>query len=408
VLEKLFSGQLGRYKLLLCAVMRYGTQAVPAAEPALRKHYELLAAIERQAPSIVTTVLRAPHVGAWAAQCLRRLWKDPGSAAPNLDYLGAIAASAAIRAGYPCSLTLSLRDGTLPLPTLGRVILPGTHATVTVSGPAGTTITSDGRTIAFPADPHADAPGWQGLRLLTMGHQFLFLDDLDPNRNYDPYPLLDRLGPQDVARWQDMLGEAWRLLTEHHPRYAAALHGGLRSLVPIGQRAEDKNVSATSGDAFGAVATSLPSDGATLAVALMHEFQHAKLCAVVDLEPLYDRDAKNLFYAPWRPDPRPVGPLLHGIFAHMAVAEFWRVHRHVASGQHRMTADVEFARWLRQTHHAAVLLDGHPALTATGRELLSHVTVRLTSWLGESVPGQALKLATEISSDHLSNWRLRL
>jgi hypothetical protein len=128
---------------------------------------------------------------------------------------------------------------------------------------------------------------------------------------------------------------------------------------------------------------------------------------VVDLEPLYDRDAKNLFYAPWRPDPRPVGPLLHGIFAHMAVAEFWRVHRHVASGQHRMTADVEFARWLRQTHHAAVLLDGHPALTATGRELLSHVTVRLTSWLGESVPGQALKLATEISSDHLSNWRLR-
>jgi hypothetical protein len=240
-----------------------------------------------------------------------------------------------------------------------------------------------------------------------MGHQFLFLDDLDPNRNYDPYPLLDRLGPQDVARWQDMLGGAWRLLTEHHPRYAAALHGGLRSLVPIGQRAEDKNVSATSGDAFGAVATSLPSDGATLAVALMHEFQHAKLCAVVDLEPLYDRDAKNLFYAPWRPDPRPVGPLLHGIFAHMAVAEFWRVHRHVASGQHRMTADVEFARWLRQTHHAAVLLDGHPALTATGRELLSHVTVRLTSWLGESVPGQALKLATEISSDHLSNWRLR-
>jgi hypothetical protein len=210
-----------------------------------------------------------------------------------------------------------------------------------------------------------------------------------------------------VTRWQNSLDEAWRLLTEYHPGYAASLHDGLRSLVPIGQRADDRNVSATSGDAFGAVAASLPSDGVTLAVALIHEFQHAKLCAITHLEPLFDPRAVDLFYAPWRPDPRPAGALLHGIFAHMAVADFWRTHRCAASSRERLAAHVEFARWLRQTHHAARLLAGHDALTAAGRQLLSEVTARLTGWLAEPVPGQALRLAEEASSDHLSCWRLR-
>ena len=300
-----------------------------AAGQALREHYNLLAAAEKVAPEIVTDILRSPHVGAWAARCMRQLSEDPGMADPGPDYLGAIAASAAILTGHECSLTLPVRDGALMLPTLGRALLSGKHAVVTVSGPGRATITSDDQIITV-CDPCADAPGWQALRMLTLGDRLLPLDDLDPNRNYDPYPLPGRLGARDVAHWQNSLDEAWRLLTEYHPGYAASLHDGLRSLVPIGQRADDRNVSATSGDAFGAVAASIPSDGVTLAVALMHEFQHAKLCAITHLEPLFDPRAGKLFYAPWRPDPRPAGALLHGIFAHMAVADFWRTHRHVA------------------------------------------------------------------------------
>jgi hypothetical protein len=68
---------------------------------------------------------------------------------------------------------------------------------------------------------------------------------------------------------------------------------------------------------------------------------------------------------------------------------------------------VEFARWLRQTHHAARLLDGCDGLTAAGRQVLSEVTARLAEWLSEPVPGPALKLAQEASTDHLSCWRLR-
>ena len=135
-----------------------------------------------------------------------------------------------------------------------------------------------------------------------MGDRPLMLDDLDPNRSYDPYPLPGRL-TVGCGALADRLDEGWRLLSKYHPGYAVALHDGLKVLVPIGQRADDRNVSATSGDAFGAVAASMPSDGVALAVALMHEFQHTKLCAITDIEPLVDRQAGTLFYAPWRPDP---------------------------------------------------------------------------------------------------------
>ena len=391
---------------MVLTVARSGASAVPAAGPALREHYSLLAAVERRSPAAVASVLGHPHVGAWAARCLRRRPRDPGQVESDLSYLGAVAGSAAILAGYPCSVTLPVRNGVLMLPALGRALVPGSHATVIVSGPGRAEITSDDQTVRV-SDPHADSVGWQALRLLDMGDRQLLLDDLDPNRSYDPYPLPHRLSPAEVTHWQNSLNEAWCLLTKYHPGYAAALRGGLRSLVPIGQGADDRNVSATSGDAFGAIAASIPSDGATLAVALIHEFQHTKLCAISDLTPLSDRHAGELFYAPWRPDPRPPGALLHGIFAHLAVTDFWRIHRSVTSGREQLVADVEFARWLRQTHHAARLLDGYGGLTAAGRRVLSEVTARLAEWLSEPVPGPAMKLAQEASADHLSCWRLR-
>lgn len=71
-LEKVYAGQLGKHKLLVLTVARSGASAVPAAGPALREHYSLLAAVERRSPAAVASVLGHPHVGAWAARCLRR------------------------------------------------------------------------------------------------------------------------------------------------------------------------------------------------------------------------------------------------------------------------------------------------------------------------------------------------
>ena len=57
---------------------------------------------------------------------------------------------------------------------------------------------------------------------------------------------------------------------------------------------------------------------------LVHEMQHVKLTALCDLFDLFDRDDDTLFPVPWRADPRPVEGLLHGTYAHLAVADLWR------------------------------------------------------------------------------------
>jgi HEXXH motif-containing protein len=407
-LATLCKGQVGKHKLLLRGVVRLGGAAMPSAAADLEERYRLLGTLEQYAPEAVATLLRHPQVGAWAAHCLRRLSRRDPSVADDLDYLGAVAAAAAIRAGHPCTLVLPLRAGTLMLPTLGLARLSDARkAVVTVSGPGQATILAGKSVVKVPADPHGDAPGWEGLRRLSFGSRTVFLDDLDPYREYGECVLVERLSAAEVTRWRRALTEAWQLLTDYHPEYARTLGAGVASLIPVDLGADEKSISATSSDAFAAIAASAPADGVTLALALIHEFQHAKLCALIDLRPLFNRDAKTLFYAPWRPDPRPVGGLLHGIYAHMGVSDFWRAHRRVACPSERLVAEIEFTRWLYQALGSATRLQDHKDLTAEGHWFLSHIINRLTEWVTEPVSDHARELAETAAADHLASWRMR-
>ena len=66
-----------------------------------------------------------------------------------------------------------------------------------------------------------------------------------------------------------------------------------------------------------------PADPARFAVTIVHEFQHSKLGALLDLVPLYAPAGTRRLRVPWRPDPRPVGNALQGVYAFMSVAEMW-------------------------------------------------------------------------------------
>ena len=408
VVATLRTGQLTKHKLLLHGVVRLGGRAMPDAAPALQECHELLAKMETEDPDQVALVVGNPHVGAWAARCLRQLSSGGSSARSDASHLAAVTAAAAIRVGYPCTLALRPVDGTIMLPTLGRArVQGGDQASLTVTGPMQAAISVGHQKVSISGSPEQDGPDWLGLRWLTFGDRRIPLDDLDPYRNYGRCPLTGRLTPSEADHWRRALDDAWQLLSTHYPGYAATLREGITSLVPIMLRADDKNISATSGDAFAAVAASTPADGVALALALIHEFQHAKLCAVIDLEPLFRRHSEQLFYAAWRPDPRPAGALYHGVFAHMGVTDFWRIRRGLATGSDRIVAEVEFTRWLGQTLDAATRLDGHSELTDAGQGLISQIVARLEGWLDEPVPAQARELAEMTAADHMSCWRLR-
>lgn len=408
VVTVLRRGQLDKHTLLIGGLVRVGGKVIPAVAPMLRDHHELLASIQAQAPEAVADVIGSPQVGAWAARCLRRLAVDPAAARTDLDHFAAVVAAAAIRAGYACTVSVCPVDGVVMLPTLGSALLPGcTEAKLSVDGPMHAIICGGERSIRIDGSAERDVAGWQGLRWLRLGSGHIPLDDLDPYREYGRCRLTGRLSAADFGHWRDRLMDAWKLLGQHYPDYAATLEIGVTSLVPISLRPGQKNLSATSGDAFAAVAASRPSDGASLALALIHEFQHAKLCATVDLEPMFNRHHDRLFYAPWRPDPRPGPALFHGVFAHMGVADFWRVYRHVAVGRAQLVAEVEFTRWLRQTIDAVGQLDGYDGLTPAGQFLLARIANRLHGWLDEPVPAEAQELAATTADDHRICWRLR-
>jgi uncharacterized protein len=52
--------------------------------------------------------------------------------------------------------------------------------------------------------------------------------------------------------------------------------------------------------------------------------QHVKLTALCDLFDLFDQADHRRFPVPWRADRRPVEGVLHGTYAHLAVADLWR------------------------------------------------------------------------------------
>ncbi|MBO0805760.1 MAG: HEXXH motif domain-containing protein, partial [Nocardiopsaceae bacterium] len=162
---------------------------------------------------------------------------------------------------------------------------------------------------------------------------------------------------------------------------------------------------ATSRWAFGAVGLSLPGDDVAAALALAHEVQHAKLCALMDLLPLVTDRGQRLYYAPWRPDPRPLASLLHGLYAHLGVTRFWRRQREVAADPAEAhQANVEFARWRSACARVATVVAGRPELTAPGVVFVEAATRPLRRWRREPVPRAAREEARRAAAEHRGHW----
>jgi len=360
---------------------------------------ELLADVQRQAPGAVAEVLGYPLTGAWAAHCLRKL--DAGQhTAADLAHLSGMAAAAAIRADVPFSIDVPVRNGAGYLPSLGR--LSGAEgATVTVS--------SHGDAPLAGGTPLFDGPSWQPLRRITLtGHGqdlSVALDDMDPFRGGPRLPVAPRLSDREVQAWRDSLGHAWDILDRNHRDYSNAIGAGLTVIVPLVATQQNRGINATSRESFGAAAISGVGDPVTLAAGILHEFQHGKLNALLDLVPLHEADSEQ-YYAPWRQDPRPLSGLLHGAYAYLGVCDFWRVQAALSSTPFPAYARMEFARWPERTRQVVDKIAAAPSLTAAGRRFALGMQARLRHWHAPQA-GEHTAAAWIASADHRLGWRLR-
>jgi hypothetical protein len=248
-----------------------------------------------------------------------------------------------------------------------------------------------------PGDParHLLSATGDGLTLTVR------LEDADPLRARLGLTPSRRLTGPEVDTWQRLFTEAWRLLVTRHRAAASTIAAVLRVIVPIKPDLGSAGLSATSAEAFGAVALSTPADPTALAVGLLHETQHNLLNATRTLFDLVLPGAPTT-YSPWRDDPRPPFGLLHGAYAYLAVTRFWRTEAAVSG---HALAQFEFARWRSAVSESAEALDGY--LTPPGARFVEALRKEVGGWLTDEVDPEVERLARGANLEHRVRWRLR-
>jgi HEXXH motif-containing protein len=412
VVRQLREAQLSKHLMLLHIIVEAADRAEPSpATAAFLAGYRLLAEAQATDPGAVATLLGLPHIGSWEHDCLASL--DRG-APPDFGYLAAVAVAAAVKLGTPFELNVPIRDGRLPLPGLGCLQVPDEGEWISLS--------SDGETLrvgGYVDMPCARlvpdygsggvGPHWRGTPLVQAvadGQTWeVLLETADRYLDRYTLPMHTTMTAAEVENWRRRIQSAWELMVRHHDWAARPVADGVSVIVPLVPRADLD--SATSPAAFGAIATSMPPSAVIMAETLVHEFQHIKLCGLMDMLPLIE-PCDERGYAPWREDPRPMGGILQGAYAFAGIVRFWDVQRHLETAPDGvLRGNVLYERWRSAIEPATDTLLGTGLLTPTG--------VRFVTMLREGgkradsapVPAEAIEIAREVALDNRLTWQLR-
>ncbi|GIH95797.1 HEXXH motif domain-containing protein [Planobispora siamensis] len=409
-LRALRAFQRWRTRLLVRGVVEEAKAAGHQHADLASHAYDLLEELETRAKDAIDAVLGYPAAGAWAWRAYQALAGDTRSDRADLGRLGALALASAIRAGVACEIRVPLSGGTLMLPSLGEITLPGGAG----GGTADITVRPDGEDTevrlgrsAVRVNPSGDGTGWRALGRFPVTEGFgPALDDLDPYRWPVDRDVAPRLTAGQRRTWGECLGAAWRILAAGHRTVADEVASAVTVLVPLRSVDFGQN-SASARESFGAVALSEPRSGLGLAATFAHEIQHVKLTALIDMVDLTVPDDGRRYYAPWRPDPRPASGLLQGAYAFMGVADFWRRRLGRETGATAFRARVETVRWREGAYLVTGTLLRSGCLTERGEEFVAGMRRTLEAMLGEPADLASAAQAHREAEWHRDTWNRR-
>jgi HEXXH motif-containing protein len=413
VVGNLHEAQLSKHLMLLRVVAEAADRAdgAEAARACFRAGYHLLAELQPIEPRMVARLIALPHIGSWAHECIARL--DAGSL-PDFGYLACAAAAAAVRLGVRFELDVPVRDGCVLFPGSGRLLVTDQCEWIRLRSDgqrlrAGERIDVPCAALVADEGSGGEIPNWQGtplIRAVADGQAWeVLLETWDRHLDRFTLPMVPAITAGDVAKWRHRIQVGWEVLVRHHGWAAESIAAGVPVIVPLVPRAALD--SATSPAAFGAIATSLPPSAVSMAEILVHEFQHTKLCGLMDMLPLIEPGGQKA-YAPWREDPRPLVGLLQGVYAFAGIVRFWNVQRHVETEPDEiLRANVLYERWRSTTVPAADSLLDSGFLTPTGVRFVTRLRDEGHLLQAALVSDAAREIAREVALDNWLTWQLR-
>jgi HEXXH motif-containing protein len=291
--------------------------------------------------------------------------------------------SAAVVDRRGCSETARIqRDGRVSLPGTGLALQvnPRHAGKIVALETDGTLVTAalEARKFAVALEDTASldysrsGEGWIAFPRLDCG---ILLDDsaemARPHCANNPAWKVRQTDPDYVRRWLSSGNEACRLIAAVEGDLWVPVRDVLTSIIPLESR-PDVNLSGTCDEVLGCICSSLPANTALLAETLAHEAAHTALHMLTDgLSYWLTIDAGQLYRSPWRKDLRPISGMMHGIFAFLAVGEFWaRLLQQRSAREFEELGRFRLSTVTRQVKQAIAEINQSPELTEAGRGLL--------------------------------------
>ena len=291
------------------------------------------------------------------------------------DPASSLRAGAATLLGELAAIGALAAPITLPRPPR-RVVLLGLRAAIEVPGPlelARGVLRSNGRDRLAEADvSHVpiDAPAAPGLVLARVDENPLAMDEAHPAKEGNALSL----GGRDESEWVAALADAVQRTVRYLPAFAGEFALGLSQVVPVGHH-EQQHLSASYRESVGTIYMTLHPDPLTMTEALIHEFQHNKLNAALDLDPFLHNAFDELVASPVRPDPRPLHGVLLAVHAFVPIAELLLRLRDAGdpiASSHRFS--VRLSEIVQRNHEGLATLLAHGRPTAAGARMLAEMT----------------------------------
>ncbi len=324
-------------------------------------------------PGALASVLRRPSVGG-LVRCLRRRAPELPFAIGVAELLATLYADLAHAGALPAPVILRRLPKRIISLAARRVIDVPAGAEWAVFG-SGPTIGFRGPELALDLDLRE--PDEHPRLFAITDHLLLASVDGNPLAMSEAHPdkqgnAVD-LGGRSVDEWTSTLAGALELIARFMPDLRGEIDLYLHTLVPVGWD-EHQHLSASYQEIIGSVYMTLHPQRMTMVEATIHEFQHNKLHALLELDPLLHNAFAPLYCSPVRPDPRPLQGLLLAVHAFQPVARLYQLMRDAGfPGSEQPDFARRFAQIVKANHEGASVLLEHGQPTAIGRSLLAEI-----------------------------------